>query len=67
MKNKNAETSAESLIGRVLRPAELADYKPGSVVSRTIVDKKAGSVTLFSFDKGEGLISRGTTLSFSLC
>lgn len=30
-------------------------YAPGSVVSRTIVDKKTGTVTLFAFDKGQGL------------
>ena len=40
---------------QVLRLAELVDYQKGSVVSRTIVDKKAGTVTLFAFDKGEGL------------
>jgi len=40
------------------QPAKLADliaYQEGSVVSRTIVDKKSGTVTLFAFDKGEGL------------
>ena len=39
-------------------PAKLADmieYQKGSVVSRTVVDKKAGTVTLFAFDKDEGL------------
>jgi quercetin dioxygenase-like cupin family protein len=40
------------------QPAKLVDlieYQKGSVVSRTIVDKKAGTVTLFAFDKDEGL------------
>jgi len=40
---------------QVLRMADLVDYQKGSVVSRTIVDKKTGTVTLFAFDKGEGL------------
>jgi quercetin dioxygenase-like cupin family protein len=35
--------------------ADLIEYQEGSVVSRTIIDKKAGTVTLFAFDKGEGL------------
>lgn len=35
--------------------ADLVDYQEGSVVSRTILDKKAGSITLFAFDQGEGL------------
>ena len=35
--------------------ASLVSYQPGSVVSRMIMNNKAGSVTLFAFDKGEGL------------
>ena len=35
--------------------ADLIEYQEGSVVSRTILDKEAGTVTLFAFDKGEGL------------
>lgn len=33
----------------------LIDYQPGSVVSRTLIQKDTGTVTLFAFDKGEGL------------
>lgn len=33
----------------------LADYQKGSIVSRTLVDKKAGTVTFFAFDAGQGL------------
>jgi quercetin dioxygenase-like cupin family protein len=35
--------------------ASLVSYQPGSVVSRTIINDRAGTVTLFAFDKGEGL------------
>lgn len=35
--------------------AALVEYQPGAVVSRTIVKKKAGTVTAFAFDDGEGL------------
>jgi len=35
--------------------ADLIDYQVGSVVSRTVIDKTAGTVTLFAFDEGEGL------------
>jgi quercetin dioxygenase-like cupin family protein len=35
--------------------SDLIDYQEGSVVSRTIVDKETGTVTLFAFDKGQGL------------
>ncbi len=34
---------------------DLIDYQEGSVVSRTIIDKTAGTVTLFAFDENQGL------------
>ncbi len=37
------------------RLIDSADYQEGSIVSRTIVDKKTGTVTFFAFDKGQGL------------
>jgi quercetin dioxygenase-like cupin family protein len=39
----------------VVQLAELAEYQPGAVVSRTIVKKPCGTVTAFAFDQGEGL------------
>ena len=33
----------------------LVAYQPGSVVSRTLVSKPTGTVTLFAFDDGQGL------------
>ncbi|MFG1691265.1 cupin domain-containing protein [Gemmatimonadota bacterium] len=35
--------------------AELVEYQSGSVVSRTIIKKPTGTVTLFAFAEGEGL------------
>jgi quercetin dioxygenase-like cupin family protein len=43
------------LVGTVVELAELLDYQDGAVVSRTIIDTKAGTVTLFAFDEGQGL------------
>jgi len=43
------------ILGQKARGADLVDYQEGSVVSRTILDKKTGTVTLFAFDKGQGL------------
>lgn len=45
----------EPLLGIVFRINDLVDYQSGSVVSRTIIKKKTGTVTLFAFDAGEGL------------
>ncbi|ASJ12038.1 cupin domain-containing protein [Thermococcus thioreducens] len=33
----------------------MVNYQEGSIVSRTLLDKKTGSVTLFAFDKGQRL------------
>ena len=35
--------------------SELVDYADGAVVSRTIEKGKAGTLTVFAFDEGEGL------------
>lgn len=45
----------ESLTGQPARLVDLVDYQQGSVVSRTIVGKLTGTVTLFAFDEGQGL------------
>jgi quercetin dioxygenase-like cupin family protein len=39
----------------VARAPELVSYQDGAVVSREIVKKSTGSVTLFAFDEGQGL------------
>ncbi len=33
----------------------LVSYQRGTIVSREIINKKTGTVTVFAFDKGEGL------------
>ena len=40
---------------QVARTAEFVSYQDGAVVSREIVRKPTGSVTLFAFDAGQGL------------
>ena len=37
------------------RAAELVSYQDGAIVSREIVKKPAGNVTVFAFDMGQGL------------
>jgi len=43
------------LAGSVFDPRELVAYQDGTVVSRAVVTKKAGTITAFAFDAGEGL------------
>ena len=45
----------DELKGRVLTLKDLVQYQDGTVASRMIVNRKAGSITLFSFDENEGL------------
>ncbi len=43
------------LAGKVLKVAGLIDYQEGAVVSREIIRKDTGTVTIFAFDRGQGL------------
>jgi len=40
---------------QVEKMAEMVEYQKDAVVSRTLIDKTAGTVTLFAFDQGQGL------------
>jgi quercetin dioxygenase-like cupin family protein len=53
-KIKKEETAA-GLKAQMLPLKELVDYQPGSVVSREIIGRKTGTVTVFAFDQGQGL------------
>lgn len=45
----------EDMRGKQINLAENIQYATGSVVSKTLLDKKTGTLTLFSFDAGQGL------------
>ena len=55
MDSQKQDTGMQALIGKPLKLAEMIGYQDGAVVSRTVIDKKAGTFTLFSFDAGQGL------------
>ncbi len=40
-------------LSTVLSLKELVDYQPGQIVSKTLIQNKGVSLTLFAFDKGE--------------
>jgi quercetin dioxygenase-like cupin family protein len=46
---------SKTFIAKVSKLDDLIDYQQGSVVSRTLIDKKTGTVTLFAFDESQGL------------
>lgn len=49
------EPQKKGPVAQVVTLAALVDYQADSVVSRTIIDRKTGTVTLFAFDRGQGL------------
>ena len=41
--------------GKPMDLAKAVNYAEGSIVSKTLLDKKTGTLTLFAFDAGQGL------------
>ena len=41
--------------GKVIQLAGAVKYASNSIVSKTLLDKKTGTLTLFAFDAGQGL------------
>jgi quercetin dioxygenase-like cupin family protein len=55
MTAQQAQAKGEIPGADVLRLAELVTYQEGSVVSRTLLKRATGTVTVFAFDEGQGL------------
>ena len=49
------QPSNDKQTAKVLDIAKLIDYQEGSVVSRELLRKNTGTITLFAFDKDQGL------------
>jgi quercetin dioxygenase-like cupin family protein len=45
----------ESCLAKPVNLAALIDYADDSIVSKTIIDKSVGTITLFAFDTGQKL------------
>jgi quercetin dioxygenase-like cupin family protein len=54
-KENSMSTDNTTIIGQAFNMNEQVSYQSGSVVSRTLIDKKIGTLTLFAFDAGQGL------------
>ena len=55
MEDNNSQGSTGKPFSQPAGLTDLLSYQDGSVVSRTIIDKATGTVTLFAFDQGQGL------------
>ena len=49
------EKPFDTALEQAVNLAELVDYQSGSIVSRTLIKKPTGTITLFAFDKGQEL------------
>jgi quercetin dioxygenase-like cupin family protein len=47
-------------LSKAQRLADLVEYSKDSIVSKTIIDKPVGTITLFAFDKGQKLSEHTT-------
>jgi len=54
------ETKASRLV-------DLVNYQEQSVVSKTLIEKKTGTVTLFAFDQGQGLSEHTAPFDALVC
>jgi quercetin dioxygenase-like cupin family protein len=50
-----ATTPSEIMAAEALPLLDLAGYQEGSIVSRVVLKREKGNVTLFAFDEGQGL------------
>lgn len=55
MENDKKQEELEDFKAKIIKLSELTDYQEGSIVSRTIIDTKPGTVTFFAFDKEQKL------------
>ena len=52
---KSDKSVLGACMGRSQELASLVEYAADSIVSKTILDKRVGTITLFAFDKGQKL------------
>jgi quercetin dioxygenase-like cupin family protein len=63
----NDEKELDDITAKALKLNELAEYQAGSIVSRTLIDKATGTVTLFAFDEGQGLSEHTAPFDALVC
>ena len=55
MKKDNKQENIDKLLSNTVRLVDLVEYQKDSIVSRMIINKMSGTVTLFAFDEGQSL------------
>lgn len=59
-KTERTKKILQACIGNPQKLADLTEYSNDSIVSKTIIDKPVGTITLFAFDKGQSLSEHTT-------
>ncbi|OGN93642.1 MAG: cupin [Chloroflexi bacterium RBG_13_50_10] len=67
MKQGEKATSTGGITAQVMKMADVVDYQDSSVVSREIINKKTGTVTVFAFDAGQGLSEHTAPFDALVC
>ena len=52
---KSPQAQKDHIVAQAAPSADLISYQKGAIVSREIIRRDSGTVTLFAFDKGQGL------------
>jgi quercetin dioxygenase-like cupin family protein len=55
MNENTQDKNTNNLAAKSIKLVDLISYQEGSVVSREIIQKKTGTVSIFAFDEGQGL------------
>jgi quercetin dioxygenase-like cupin family protein len=55
MNSKQAQSKREMPVAEIVRLVDFVNYQEGAVVSRALINRATGTVTLFAFDEGQGL------------
>ena len=55
MKGSERKGSLGSLVGQKSLMKDLIEYQESAIVSKTLIDKRVGTITLFAFDRDQGL------------
>ena len=55
MKSEKPEGKREMPAAEAISLAGMVNYQEGAVVSRTLIQRPAATITLFAFDEGQGL------------
>src|SRR3989339_418146 len=58
---------AADLRGKIFNTKAFVEYQKSAVVSRELINRKTGTVTVFSFDKGEGLSEHTAPFDALVC